>query len=185
MRRHITIERPLVWWMPRVKTDLGLDDLVMSTLVVPVFTFDYPGRDELSKHVAAPRGSGYYILERKAVVESDVLMWAFWRNIDDRRVARTDLGGGYSISTVFLGMNHGWSETEKDAVVFESMVFDAQGNDAGMRRYCTWAEAEQGHAELVEIWNRPEMRYSYEMERDLETPPVLLQELDDSYGGLP
>jgi hypothetical protein len=51
------------------------------------------------------------------------------------------------VSTVFLGLNHNWSGGAP--VLFETMVMG--GPMAGEQdRYCTWAEAEQGHKQMVE-----------------------------------
>lgn len=81
------------------------------------------------------------------------------RRKDKRRVAFTDLGWG-SVSTVFLGIDHAWDGGPP--ILFETMVFgnpkpdgtfpeEAEDDDlvGSMRRYCTWDEAEAGHAEMV------------------------------------
>lgn len=76
-----------------------------------------------------------------------------------RRVARDELPGGGLISTVFLGLDHrfdgGWPP-----ILFETMVFGppiyGDGGESYRRegfaqeRYATWAEAEAGHAVLLE-----------------------------------
>lgn len=85
--------------------------------------------------------------------------------------------GVYWISTVWLGLDHGWGMTGRSAkpVIFESMVFEqyrdnpeAQGlvklmdanyspwNEKEMDRYETEDEARAGHARLVEKWSRPQ-----------------------------
>ena len=50
------------------------------------------------------------------------------------------------ISTVFLGLDHGWSGGPP--VVFETMIFGGP-EDQFQERYCTWAEAESGHKRAV------------------------------------
>lgn len=65
--------------------------------------------------------------------------------------------GPYFVSTVWLGLDHGWGRTEKP-VIFETMVFlDDEVKDTetvGVRdmtcvRYSTEEEARQGHEEMV------------------------------------
>lgn len=65
-------------------------------------------------------------------------------------VAQTDLGM-CRVSTVFLGLDHR-PIGEGPPILFETMVFsETEGlREQGRRRYCTWAEAEVGHMEVVE-----------------------------------
>jgi hypothetical protein len=76
-----------------------------------------------------------------------------------RRVAMTEriLGSPAWVSTVFLGLDHGWGESAAP-ILFESMAFAIPGQqEAGSMaechcdRYCTWAEAEAGHARMVAL----------------------------------
>jgi hypothetical protein len=66
----------------------------------------------------------------------------------DRRVALTHVGGK-RVSTVFLVLDHGFSDTGPP-LVFETMVF-AEGSsmDEYCERYATWDEAVAGHARAV------------------------------------
>lgn len=50
------------------------------------------------------------------------------------------------VSTVFLGMDHGWGDGPP--ILFETMVFGGPW-DSDCERYCTWVEAEAGHAATV------------------------------------
>ncbi len=58
------------------------------------------------------------------------------------------------VSTVFLGVDHGIGEG--DPILFETMVFDksksgmADELDGYTQRYCNYAEAEQGHQEILD-----------------------------------
>jgi hypothetical protein len=54
---------------------------------------------------------------------------------------------GTKISTVWLGLDHGTDEDRP--LIFESMVFRADGDEGEMRRYSSWDEAREGHAQLV------------------------------------
>jgi hypothetical protein len=86
------------------------------------------------------------------------MKWAAWFERSDSRVARTTLVDGSYVSTIFLGLDHGFSHSGPP-VLFETAVFVQTGEDAADRadwtsvitdRYCTWAEAELGHMETVE-----------------------------------
>lgn len=61
---------------------------------------------------------------------------------DPGRIVAQDTIGDHFVSTVFLGLNHGWGERE---MWFETMVFDAAGDSIDAQRYETWGEAELGH----------------------------------------
>ena len=92
----------------------------------------------------------YFILQGHEPVPATMLEWAHWfENIDNRRVAFTDLGVA-TVSTVCLGMDHGWGNAPP--LLFETMCF-ANGleelNNA-QTRCSTWEEAEMMHFEMVE-----------------------------------
>lgn len=107
------------------------------------------------------RGIGQYILDDSHnPVEASGLKWAMWieSSNDKRRVARDELPGGGMISTVFLGLDHRFGE-DGPPILFETMVFGPPLERAGtpdrreplaQERYSTWAEAEAGHAVLLE-----------------------------------
>jgi hypothetical protein len=62
-------------------------------------------------------------------------------------VADTALESGVRISTVFLGIDHNHLR-QGPPILFETMIFGGP-YDQYMDRYCTWAEAEAGHARAV------------------------------------
>ena len=90
----------------------------------------------------------HYILEGKRVVEChDLVEWA--RRFGDseaRRVAEDHLSLNVYVSTVFLGLDHGFQDGPP--LLFETMVFGGP-LDQAQWRYSTWEEAEAGHAEAV------------------------------------
>jgi hypothetical protein len=89
----------------------------------------------------------YYILIDRLPVAVDMMTWARWfENIDNRRVAE-DYIGNVHISTVCLGADHNF-RGRGDPVLFETMIFRGP-LDKEQWRYCTYAEAERGHAEAV------------------------------------
>ena len=87
--------------------------------------------------------NGKYILEGKTpkLVE-DVLEWARWYETADRHVAETVLPNSVRVSTVFLGLDHSFSDGEP--ILFETMIFGGE-HDEYQERYSTWEEAEAGH----------------------------------------
>lgn len=90
----------------------------------------------------------YYILvDREPVATEDMSSWAAGMSIDRRRVALTELGGGVEVSTVFLGIDHGFRPGPP--VLFESMVFGLDDGEQDCWRYATWAAAEAGHEQIV------------------------------------
>jgi hypothetical protein len=66
---------------------------------------------------------------------------------DVRIVGRSTAPDGATLSTVFLGMDHGFPGRGLP-VLFESLWFGG-AQDGAMRRYHTRDEAEAGHAEML------------------------------------
>jgi hypothetical protein len=75
-------------------------------------------------------------------------------NPESRRVADTTLPDGKWVSTVHLGLDHGFGTGAP--VIFETMVFPSQAEprELDSDRYCTEAEARAGHARMVEKWTK-------------------------------
>lgn len=89
-----------------------------------------------------------YILEGHTPVPvKDTLVWARWFATADRKVARTQVTDGISVSTVFLGLDHSFSPGAAPQI-FETMVFGGP-LDNDLDRYATWEEAEAGHVAMV------------------------------------
>ena len=67
----------------------------------------------------------------------------------DGRIAPDDPSseGQVSVSTVWLGINHGWGPGLP--VIFETMIFGGPYDDSCMR-YCTEIEAYEGHQRTVD-----------------------------------
>lgn len=105
----------------------------------------------------------YILVDGEPVPEPDILKWGRWFEGDTRRIANTK-GEGYTISTVFLGLDHNFSG-EGPPILFETMVFknkdwDGDGKDGlpdeDCARYCTKKEAEAGHTAMVAKWSQGE-----------------------------
>lgn len=87
-----------------------------------------------------------YILDGHTPVPCDdfAVLGRMYRD-QDRHVALTELDGGITVSTVFLGIDHQWGNGPP--LLFETMVF---GTDDDMtERYSTWDEAQAGHDAVV------------------------------------
>jgi hypothetical protein len=85
-----------------------------------------------------------YILDGHTPVPADLETWGCWFETNDRTVARTELSGKL-ISTVFLGLNHNFSE-EGPPEIFEPMVFNAGSwSELMCLRCATWDEAVAQH----------------------------------------
>ena len=91
----------------------------------------------------------FFILEGHKVVRCDLSVGEFAKKTvaSNYRVAETFVEK-IRISTVFLGVDV--SLDGKPPVLFETMVFDKDGDEKGCFRYTTWSEAIQGHETVVE-----------------------------------
>lgn len=84
--------------------------------------------------------------EPVAAADEDFGAWGDWfEKIENRRVAYTEING-YVVSTVFLGIDHGF--VSERPVLYETMIFGHPKLDV-QRRYCTRAEAKAGHGAVV------------------------------------
>jgi hypothetical protein len=75
----------------------------------------------------------------------DIHIWEKWFTTTDTHVAN-DMVSNVRISTVFLGVDHGWDNRK---LWFETMVFGG-ALDGKINRYTTWNEAVAGHKAMVE-----------------------------------
>jgi hypothetical protein len=89
----------------------------------------------------------YYILDGHKVVAVGFFEWGTWLEAHrkERIVAKTMIGDA-EVSTVFIGLDHGFGEGPP--LIFESLIFGGV-HDGEMDRYSTWEDAEAGHAKLV------------------------------------
>ncbi len=106
-----------------------------------------------------------YILEGKKVVECTEGEWAEWFENANRHVADTFIqkvdhitNAPYAsgdpdkvrVSTVFLGIDHSFTDTDGDPLIFETMIFGGEHNDRQHRCY-TWAQAEVMHMNACKL----------------------------------
>ena len=110
--------------------------------------------------------SEYYGRDGKPIQQSE--FFDKWSTLEYKRVAK-DTVGDVEVSTVWLGRDHGWGNSEP--VIFETMIFGGK-YDQYQDRYTTEAEAVMGHGWIVEALRRGESPDP----RDGEVDPVLEQE---------
>lgn len=106
---------------------------------------------------------GFYRLDENhnLVRCRDVYEWARMFEAGNRHVGDEEIGP-LRVSTVFLGLDHNYSQ-KGPPLVFETMIFGPPEDTAmfgrlaetrpalEMWRYATWAEAETGHKVACEI----------------------------------
>ena len=107
---------------------------------------NYPDLDKFLN-----KDNKYYILDDdKNVIPASLMEWAsFFENTDDERIVKRTEINGFRVSTVFLGLDHGFNGLLD---IFETMVF--KGKDFANVEYCerhsTWKAAEKGHERAIE-----------------------------------
>jgi hypothetical protein len=88
----------------------------------------------------------FYMLVDEELVPCDMMEWAVWSSENSPTIEFTVLNdGAFQISTVLLGFGHGVNGDE----LFETMVFDVNGNSVLQHRYRTLAEAKAGHKQVI------------------------------------
>jgi len=100
----------------------------------------------------------YILVDRVPVSCPDLMKWGRFMQEADRHVAQT-MVDGIRVSTVFLGLNHGWGDGPP--VLFETMIFGGE-HDEYQERCCTWAEAEEMHKVAVDVAKAGKKAPSYE-----------------------
>ena len=87
-----------------------------------------------------------YILKDKIpVVEPDLHKWGSWMEQRDKRRIDKTMVGDVKISTVFLGIDHGYDGRVE---LFETMIFGGN-HDQYCDRYATWTQSKKGHKRAV------------------------------------
>jgi hypothetical protein len=105
-----------------------------------------------------------YILDDRGTPQpvDDVLVWGRWfeqTNESGERIVARDRDEGPNaedvrVSTVFLGLDHNWSD-DGPPILWETLVFGGS-QDGTMRRYRSREDALRGHREVCrEVFNRP------------------------------
>ncbi len=90
----------------------------------------------------------YTLDDHKNPVPCTLETWgSMYQNPEFKRVAFDEVDG-FDISTVFLGIDH--NHFGGRPILFETMVFNKQGDDVFQDRYHTWDEAVKGHENTKE-----------------------------------
>lgn len=102
----------------------------------------------------------YFILKGNEITTtSDILEWGKFMEGQERLIKQERLkikDKKYFVSTVFLGLDHGFSflETSSKPVLFETMIFPEDDNKEEWEEYqtrcCTKEEALKQHQEAIE-----------------------------------
>lgn len=93
----------------------------------------------------------YYFLDGREIKSTDdVKVWA--KNFGSNRHVGRDYIGPYMVSTVFLGIDHGWPRDGDKPILFETMIFKdgESGDDKWTERCATYNEAEAMHMRGIE-----------------------------------
>jgi len=96
---------------------------------------------------------GKFMLDqnRTPILVEDIIQWGRFLE-QDRRVDLTIINGA-SISTVFLGLDHGYGD-HIHPVLYETMVF-SRNEDEPCWRYTSEEEARIGHLKVVAMLENP------------------------------
>ena len=93
---------------------------------------------------ARPR---YYRLDGHEAIPCEVLEWA--EAFEGNRRVADEVVNGLRVSTVFLGIDHNFSD-QGPPLIFETMVFDGSDGD-DTYRCSTWDEAVAQHVSVMAI----------------------------------
>lgn len=97
------------------------------------------------------RRSYLYVLDadRRVIPTRDVMEWGqFTENATNCIVGRTQITSEVTVSTVFIGIDHGFREGPP--IVFETMIFGGPEDiNDWTWRYSSWDDAEIGHKAAV------------------------------------
>ncbi len=86
-----------------------------------------------------------FLIDKKVVPTENLEEWAKWFDIGENRIIDKTFIGKSEVSTVFLGINHGFGGPD---LWFETMVFGGP-HDGQQDRYETYDQAVAGHKEVV------------------------------------
>ena len=99
------------------------------------------------------RDGRYWILDPRSLkpAAADLMTWAHTFEETERRLLRTEFhlptGDRCFVSTVFLGINHGW----RRCVLFETMIFGPVFADEMQWRCRTAVQAKKQHRRAVRV----------------------------------
>lgn len=91
-----------------------------------------------------------YVLDenRVPVAEPDLFKWARWFENTEGRAVKQEKFGRVLVSTVFLGLDHNWSEGPP--ILWETMIFNGRHDGYQTRCAGSWEQAEAMHATALQ-----------------------------------
>lgn len=93
--------------------------------------------------------TGNYILDENGDPQAvDILTWGKMFETADRTVA-VEMIGDWRVSTVFLGLDHNFSDTGPP-ILWETMVFGLPDDEEIMDRYTSKVDALKGHKRICD-----------------------------------
>ena len=96
----------------------------------------------------------YWILNKNRKIKKvDLMTWAKWFKSSQDRIIGKDIIKGIRVSTVFLGIDHGFGLGKP--ILFETIIFGSNLKklQGYQERYHTLQEAEKGHKDAIEFVN--------------------------------
>lgn len=90
----------------------------------------------------------YILINKKPVYEPDLMKWSAWFETKNRQILRDHVPGNGDISTIFLGIDHGFSG--EAPLLFETMIFGGE-HDGYQERYYTYEQAVKGHKKALRM----------------------------------
>lgn len=91
----------------------------------------------------------YILIDGKTTLEPDISKWAKWFENADKQIAYDEVNNK-RISTVFLGLDHGFLDSSKP-ILWETMIFGNINMDEYCERYSSAEDAIEGHKKAVEL----------------------------------
>lgn len=91
----------------------------------------------------------YYLNEDKSVSPCNLYQWAKQQHLEIPHIG-CDIVNDKVVSTIWLGINHNWDDSDSNPLIFETVVFDKDANSFHQERYSTYAEALKGHQDAIQ-----------------------------------
>lgn len=111
----------------------------------------------------ATKRSDKYILDKdNNIIPATLMEWAAFFEYKTKRIVKQETIGKHFFSTVFLGLDHNFSDDPKaEPLIFETMIFSPGTNEKVYTdRYSTWAQAEKGHAKAIKWFHQNQSKVS-------------------------
>lgn len=93
--------------------------------------------------------SGRYILDdnNNPIPCNDLITWGRWPH---NRQVRNDIVGDVRVSTVFLGLDYSFGESNEHPILWETMIFGGE-HDQYQERYSSLKMAIEGHEKALKL----------------------------------